>query len=243
MSKPASWTPDYAKENSSAPLLNVCISFAIIETFFIIALIASWHLNNHTKYNWKPALYLILIGYACCIGGVAIGICKWTIFSSITVLGIYRISVQITLGGAGYHAVTLTPSTLTLMFKLAKAHEFVYLSSILFPKLAILYLYLRLFISKKIHYIIYATIVLVIGTYLFGIVASAANCRPFSAYWNHAIEEHCTIDRMSLFRYYSIPNLASDALLLVVPIPAVSKVHVGMSSKIGLYLTFLVIAL
>lgn len=129
------------------------------------------------------------------------------------------------------------------MFKLAKAHEFVYLSSILFPKLAILYLYLQLFVSKTMRYIIYATTSLVIGTYLFGIVASAANCRPFSAYWNHAIEERCTMDRTAFSQFYSIPNLVSDALLLLILLPAIRKVQVGMSSKVELYLTFLVIAL
>lgn len=151
--------------------------------------------------------------------------------------------VKITMGGAGYHAETLNPETVVIMRKLVKAHEFVYVSSILFPKLAILYLYLRLFASRTMHNIIYATILLVVATFLFGLFSSIFNCRPFSAFWNQNQEIHCTMDVMAVFRYYSIPNIASDAILVMIPLPALRKVRVGLLSKIGLYLTFLLMTL
>jgi uncharacterized membrane protein YfbV (UPF0208 family) len=129
------------------------------------------------------------------------------------------------------------------MFKLAKAHELIYHSSILFPRLAVLYLYLRYFISKAIHYIIYATIILVAGIYLLGIIASSANCRPFSASWNHALKEHCTITRRSYIRFHSMFNLVAGALILLMPFLALRRVRNELSSRIALYLTTLFVAL
>ncbi|KAF2272731.1 uncharacterized protein EI97DRAFT_346459, partial [Westerdykella ornata] len=199
----------------------VCIAFAIAETFFIIAFLFSWYYNSATNINFRPVSYCVLIGYIFCFGGVVLGI------------------LQITMGGAGYHAETLRPETVITMRKLVKAHEFVYVSSILFPKLAILYLYLRLFASRTMHAVIYGTAVLVIATFLFGLFASVFNCRPFSAFWNRKLEMHCGMNAMAVFRFYSIPNIASDAILILIPFPALHRVRVGLLSKIGLYLTFL----
>lgn len=235
------WSPDYAAENSSQPLLNVCISFAILETFIIIAFIFSWYFDNSPKSNLKPVLYMILVGYVFCFAGVVLGIrtCILPDTSSFADLD----TVKITMGGAGYHADTLRPQTLRVMLKLVKAHEFVYVSSVLFPKLAILCLYFRLFNSRTMHYIIYATGLLLIGTFTFGIVLSFANCRPFASFWDRTLEGHCSIDVMAVFRYYSIPNIVSDVILLILPLPALRKLSVGLLTKIGLYLTFLAMTL
>jgi hypothetical protein len=147
------------------------------------------------------------------------------------------------MGGAGYHARTLPLETLVIMLKLVKAQECIYVSSILFPKLAILYLYLKLFAGRTMHYIIHGTGLLIIGTFLFGFIAAFTNCRPFSSFWNREIHAQCTMDIMMAFRYYSIPNIASDAILVIIPLPHLRKVRVSVLSKIGLYLTFLLMTL
>lgn len=151
--------------------------------------------------------------------------------------------VKITMGGAGYHAKTLHPRTIRTMLQLIKSHEFVYISSIPLPKLAILLLYHRLFTSKVIHYIIYIASFIIIATFLFGLVSAFANCRPFSSFWNRNLHGRCTMDVMTVFRYYSIPNIASDAILLMIPLPALGKLQVNVFTKIGLYITFLTMAL
>jgi uncharacterized membrane protein YedE/YeeE len=57
-------------------LIDVCIAFAVLETFFIAAFILSWHFNRDNNSNNTKGLYaLILTGYIFCFGGVVIGIC------------------------------------------------------------------------------------------------------------------------------------------------------------------------
>src|SRR4051812_26718413 len=58
---------------SGQPLVNVCITFAILETFFIVAFIISWYFNNNRSNNTKLTLYLILAGYIFSFGGVILG--------------------------------------------------------------------------------------------------------------------------------------------------------------------------
>ncbi|KAF2018075.1 hypothetical protein BU24DRAFT_461049 [Aaosphaeria arxii CBS 175.79] len=185
---------------SSQPLLNVCISFAILETFFVIAFIFSWHFNGKANRSSRVTYILILIGYLFCFGGIIVGILK------------------ITIGGAGYHSSTLSPSTIQAMLKLIKAHEFIYVSSILFPKLAILALYHRLFTFKWSRYVIYFTGFLVVTTFLFGFISALANCRPLPAFWNPEVDPKCTMDVMAVFQYYSVPNITADTLVLVLPL-------------------------
>ncbi|KAF2745692.1 hypothetical protein M011DRAFT_131934 [Sporormia fimetaria CBS 119925] len=218
------WSPEYASEYSGSSLLNVCISLAVIETFFIIAFMISWCLNRDTNDNLKPVFYFVLLGYIFSFGGVVIGILK------------------LTRGGAGYHTDTVGLDTLITMLKLIKAHELIYVSSMLFPKLAILYLYLRIFTTRPMQISIYATGVLVVVTFLFGVFASFLNCRPLSSFWNPQLERNCTMDVLTIFRYYSIPNLVSDAILIIIPLPIICKLRVSATTKVGLYFTFMVMA-
>lgn len=74
MSLTPPWSPEYAAENSSQPLVNVCISFGILETFFIIAFVFSWHYNRRNSNSSKTFYLLILFGYVFCFGGVVVGI-------------------------------------------------------------------------------------------------------------------------------------------------------------------------
>ncbi|KAF2732414.1 hypothetical protein EJ04DRAFT_554059 [Polyplosphaeria fusca] len=218
----SSWELDIAAENCSQPLLNVCISFAILETFFIIAFIFSWYFNNNNSNNTRAVLRLILAAYIFCFTGIILGILK------------------ITLGGAGYHEDTLHPSTVRRMRQLVKAHEVIYVLSIPCPKLAMLCLYFRLFRTKTAHYLLYTTGLIVITTCVFGFISAFANCRPFTAFWNDPQHAHCTMNTMTAFRYYSIPNIVTDVIMLLIPIPALWRLNVGTLVKIGVFLTFVV---
>ncbi|KAF2466939.1 uncharacterized protein BDR25DRAFT_292634 [Lindgomyces ingoldianus] len=222
MSSTSSLTPELAAANASQPLLNVCISFAILETFFIIAFLFSWYFNSHNTNSNNAVLYLIMAAYIFCIAGTMTGV------------------VHITVGGAGYHADTLHPATVRTMLKIMRAHEIIYSLSIPFPKLAILCLYFRLFTSKISHYILYTTGFLILATFVFAFVSIFANCRPFQYYWDKRIQGHCTMDVVTVFRFYSIPNICTDITLLILPIPALWNLHVGMWTKIGLFMTFLI---
>jgi hypothetical protein len=71
----ATSTREIDARNAAQLLVNVCIAFAILETFFIIVFILSWHTNKDNNSNNTKGVYaLILAGYVFCFGGVVIGI-------------------------------------------------------------------------------------------------------------------------------------------------------------------------
>lgn len=144
------------------------------------------------------------------------------------------------MGGAGRHVHSLRPQTVERMLKLVKAHEFVYALSVPFPKLAILCLYFRLFNEKVARSVLYVTGLAIIGTSLFGVISALANCRPFTAFWDLAHPAHCTMDRNTAMRFYSIPNITTDAALLLIPLPALFRLNGDVRRRIGVCLTFLV---
>ncbi|ORY09156.1 hypothetical protein BCR34DRAFT_568876 [Clohesyomyces aquaticus] len=221
-SNSSSSTLELVAANASQPLLNVCISFAILETFFIVAFLFSWYFNKGCTNTSHAVLYFVVLGYIFCIAGTITGV------------------LHITLGGAGYHANTVHPKIVRTMLRIMRAHEIIYALSIPFPKLAILCLYFRLFTSKACHHILYTTGFVILATCIFSFVSTFANCRPFAYYWDRRIQGHCTMNVMTVFRFYSIPNIVTDAVLLLLPIPALWGLHVGLWTKIGLFVTFLI---
>ena len=44
---------------------------------------------------------------------------------------------------------------------------------------------------------------------------------------------------MLAYRVIGFPNLLSDVVLLILPLPAIAKLHVDIGVKIGLFITFL----
>lgn len=77
MSTTSTWDIDDSPGRASQPLLNICITFAILETLFVIAFVFSWHYNKgNNSVNTKGVYILILLGYVFCFGGVIVGICE-----------------------------------------------------------------------------------------------------------------------------------------------------------------------
>lgn len=126
------------------------------------------------------------------------------------------------------------------MLKLVKAHEFVYALSVPFPKLAILCLYFRLFNGKLAKAVLYTTGMVIVGTSIFGVLSAFTNCRPFTSFWDTEHPPRCTMDPTAGMRFYSIPNIVTDAALLLIPIPALFKLNGDWSTRVGVGLTFVV---
>lgn len=144
------------------------------------------------------------------------------------------------IGGAGRHVHTVRPRTVQRMLKLIKAHEVIYVLSVPFPKLAILCLYFRLFTEKAARYVLYATGLAIVGTSVFGATLVFANCRPFASFWDTTRTLQCAMDRMTAMRFYSIPNIITDAALVLIPLPALFRLHGGRWERLGVGLTFIV---
>lgn len=151
--------------------------------------------------------------------------------------------VYVKLGRAGQHieAVVLNdPTGLTIIRRsqLDKSLEMVDMVAVTASKLVILHLYMRIFNNDRRYRIaIYIIGVIIVAYGLVCVISSATMCKPFSAYWTH--KGKCP-NIIILWTLVPIPNIVTDVMMLLLPIPAVYKLRVSVYVKIGIFLTFLV---
>ncbi|KAF2727232.1 hypothetical protein EJ04DRAFT_451713 [Polyplosphaeria fusca] len=215
-------TPEYLAEDVSQPMWNASIAFIVLETLFVALFFASRYLSN-TMHALEVWLFMPL-GWLVCVG-----LCVTTLRS---------------LGGAGTHLLVLAifnPARLVVWYKTQKAIEYLYLMAVSFPKLAIICLYLRLFGSERgLRCAALATGVLVSIIAIAGIFVSSFMCRPFAYNWNKTIPGGQCGQIETGYRMVSIPNIVTDVVMLVLPLPALWRLKVDLATKLSLTATFVV---
>ncbi|KAF2183129.1 hypothetical protein K469DRAFT_499974, partial [Zopfia rhizophila CBS 207.26] len=217
--------PSYLAENNSKPLLDVCITFIVIETVFISLLFISRYLNHDQK-SGMGMLSFMTIGYLVCMGKVTIGI------------------LMVKIGGAGIHLRALELHTISNALKLQTALQIVCPLTTSLTKLAVCCFFLHIFglTSRTYQHVIKGTFILILCVLFVQVLIPFANCKPFSYTWNKMIDGKCAMDGIVLWRYLSIPNIVTDVIMVAIPIPALYKLHVSVATKIGLCVCFLTCA-
>ncbi|KAI1812805.1 putative alpha-xylosidase [Poronia punctata] len=145
--------------------------------------------------------------------------------------------------GVGHHVEYLLetdPHLVTNFLKYLVAISTWYATTESLAKLAICLLYKQLFPQRGIHMIVNITMAVLIAASIAGALSDLFGCTPFSAHWGTPSEQaaHC-IDTEALFVWGSFPNIVTDVVLLVIPIPIVLKLNATIGLKVGLMITFL----
>lgn len=153
-----------------------------------------------------------------------------------------KYSVLVKLAGVGRHvqAVILDdPNKLTTRPKIDKAVEIFSVAALTGSKLVILSLYLRVFSSRPYRIATYLTGAIIVATWFTFFILSFTICRPLAFQWDKTIPGgHC----LNIIRAYQIlgaPNILTDVIMLILPIPAVYNLRVNLATKIGVLVTFL----
>lgn len=147
-------------------------------------------------------------------------------------------------GGIGYHVDYLAktnPETITIFFQYLVFYSAWYFVTMTLPKLAICVLYRRLFPQRPVFIILCVTAAILIGTATGALIADLAACRPFEANWAPAEVQatHC-LDKEPLFVWSNFPNIVTDAVMLILPLPIVWRLHTSFQLKIALTITFVI---
>ena len=144
--------------------------------------------------------------------------------------------------GVGYHKTYILATDPTLYIRFAKstvAAEVIYCTSVVFPKLSILAMYLRIFPVEKVYrYTVFIIMFIVAANGLCGDLTSLLSCRPLAARWDPAVQGNC-INVTNYWRFISLANIISDVAILVIPLPIVWKLHISLPQKLGLTVVFL----
>lgn len=143
----------------------------------------------------------------------------------------------------GHHLLALSPPEIKKYLKLLYAGEISYGAGIVLAKLSILVFYRRVFPMAHVSHawrtcwwvlFVFSSLMIVMT------IPGIFQCRPIAFFWDRAIPGgQCSVQGVPFFISTSIINILSDFLILVLPLPALVKLQIGKSKKIGLIGLFL----
>jgi hypothetical protein len=221
-------------------LVAAAIVFIILEGVLVTMRFMSRSIAG-TPWGLDDTLMIpaLIFCWAICVHA---GISKFE--SYLVVLPLTDSIVMVYVGGVGYHIsylAAMKPELLTPYFRTLVAIEEIYCISVVFPKLSILAMYLRILPKTPVYRNInYAMMFIVAATGFAGLVTSWASCRPLSLRWTQTTWEapEC-INIDSFWRWISFPNIITDLVMLILPLPMVWTLKTSKMQKFSLTVLFL----
>ncbi|KAJ5809002.1 hypothetical protein N7474_010271 [Penicillium riverlandense] len=145
-------------------------------------------------------------------------------------------------GAIGYHLkyVERNPERMVILGKGLYANEILDFPFTVTPaKISILLFYIRIFDVPRFRILasIVGAIVLCHGIGV--LFAAIFQCKPIAYTWDMAIPGGSCFDQEAFYRYVSPPNILTDILILIMPLPYVWKLHTRIGQKMALTGVFL----
>ncbi|MCJ1470457.1 hypothetical protein MMC07_009102 [Pseudocyphellaria aurata] len=211
----------YLQEYSGHKLVAVCVTLMVLEICTVGLRLVSRQLSKTATGldDW-----LIVPSFIFCFGLAVISIC------------------MVKYAGAGRHIAfwaQTEPSKIVLWAKTITIVEFFYTAAFTFPRLSILAMYMRIFTAKVYRITVYILALIMIALYITTIFLSFLKCRPFTYSWDKTIRGGHCIDINRAYQWITFPNILIDAVILILPLPVIWRLHVSKNQKFGLTLTFL----
>ena len=113
-----------------------------------------------------------------------------------------------------------------------------YLAAVVFPKLALLAIYLHIFVQPHFRMACYVLVTLLIANWIGNTVAVLLICQPIQYLWDRTITGGHCFHINAWFRWASFLNILTDVAMLLLPLPVIWKLHTSRNVKIGLTITF-----
>ena len=119
------------------------------------------------------------------------------------------------------------------------AYEFLYGTSILTIKLSVLSLYRRIFSVPKFK--LAANIVqgVVIAWWIAVILVSIFSCNPINGFWDKLYTKSKCINTEHFFIGNAVPNIATDIVILILPLREIWHLNTQRHQKVALSFIFL----
>lgn len=149
---------------------------------------------------------------------------------------------MVPLAGVGRHVAYLeqaAPHKLAREYIIMYPIEITYILSFTFPKLSILFMYLKIFRTRTTRYATFALIGMVVGTGIAELLTAIFQCWPIEFIWDKSVKGGHCVKQDAMFQFWSIPNIVSDTAMLILPLPTVWKLQMSRVQKIGLTFTFM----
>ncbi|KAL4916725.1 hypothetical protein BDW62DRAFT_202386 [Aspergillus aurantiobrunneus] len=205
-------------------VLGVAISFSILAVMAVSLRLLAHHIA-HKK--WTASDWFII---AACIFSVGL--------QSISITGVIQ-------AGIGFdHVATIMANPqygmepVTKLSKLIIPLQFLWVLSLSCTKISILFLYLRIFPVRWVVWSSWATITVIVAWAIATILAGCLICRPFAFNWDKTIAGGSCGNQVTSFTVTGVINLLTDVVVLVLPMPSLSRLQMATYKKVTLIAVF-----
>ncbi|RSL48484.1 hypothetical protein CEP54_012908 [Fusarium duplospermum] len=140
--------------------------------------------------------------------------------------------------GLGRHADVVPTADQVAFFKLLLAFECIYVTAVMLVKLALLQMYLRIFLSRGFRVCAAVIATIVVGWWISIVAVSIFQCAPIKKAWMPWINGSC-INLKASFIGNAIPNIGTDVAILCMPMRQIWKLHANLAQRLSLCVMFL----
>ena len=128
---------------------------------------------------------------------------------------------------------------LSSYYKWVAIQSTLYVFCLLGYKLAVLFLFLRLFsINRRFWYATYMVMFFVVGYLLCNFITQVAGCKPISKFWFPATPGHC-YNAINADLAFGSMNWISDLFIFALPWPIVWKLQLSRRERFGVSCVFM----
>ncbi|KAL4985868.1 hypothetical protein BDW68DRAFT_189315 [Aspergillus falconensis] len=171
------------------------------------------------------------------------GLDDWFIWPALVVNIILCVEglILIPLAGVGSHLAaveTRSPEKLAAWSKGIYACVWLWALAVALPKLAILGFYLRFFKLGHERAISYLLMLVIAATFIGTGLTATFECTPIRYQWDKTIPGGRCIDITAFYRWMSLPNIVTDVMMLLLPLPMILRLHLTRGQKLGLGMVF-----
>ncbi|KAL4737912.1 hypothetical protein BDV11DRAFT_190637 [Aspergillus similis] len=155
---------------------------------------------------------------------------------------LYIVYIVLKVAGLGYHFkyVQQTPEKLAALQKGLLANQILdFPFTVTLAKLSILLFYLRVFQTSSFKILTYTIGFLVLGHGIGVFFAAVFQCSPVQYTWDKEIPGGSCFNQQAFYRYVSPPNIFTDFVILVMPMPVVWRLQTRLTQKLALTGVFL----
>ncbi|KAF4632401.1 hypothetical protein G7Y89_g5720 [Cudoniella acicularis] len=210
-------TPEHLNDYIGKRAYDCAILFIVFDVFIVGFRYFARYIT-HTSFGWDDFFVLPAVLFSVSLCGIIVA--------------------MVNHAGLGHHLEALPLPTILLYAKLSVAFQFSYLFAVTLPKLAIICLYLRIFVERKYRLICYGLFGLVVLSATISLLVTSFMCIPLDALWNPLITNPRCINIASWWRWSTLPSSLFDLILIILPIPMVLKIKLPPRDKAGVFLAF-----
>jgi hypothetical protein len=133
------------------------------------------------------------------------------------------------------------PAAVVLFLKYLVAISAWYFATIWISKVAICLFFRRLFPQRPVQIITMVLAIVLVCTSIVCVIVDLIACKPFSANWAPPPEQAIfCLDKEAFFVWSTLPNIVTDVVMLVLPLPIIWRLHTSTQMKGALTVTFLI---